>query len=249
MMLATLHRHGWTFRPRLAVTLATALLLPLLLALGNWQLHRAAQKTALRADWTERSTMPPLQLSAHDLPYSSPGELFGRHIAIQGRWDTDNQILLDNQVLDGQAGYWVFTPLRIADSASVVLVNRGWLPANPRRESAPDVHLNQREAKVEGIGAPPPSRGFLARQELDALLGAAGLLRVQQVDTEDLSQRLGLSLEPWTLRLDPTAPDGYKRQWQPPGLAPERHQAYALQWFLLAALVVGLYVKLNLRRS
>jgi len=33
--------------------------------------------------------------------------------------------------------------------------------------------------------------------------------------------------------LEPTAEDGYVRDWQAPGMAPERHVAYAGQWFAL----------------
>jgi cytochrome oxidase assembly protein ShyY1 len=39
--------------------------------------------------------------------------------------------------------------------------------------------------------------------------------------------------------LDPGEPDGYLRQWQPPGFPPVRHIAYAVQWFSLAAALVG----------
>jgi cytochrome oxidase assembly protein ShyY1 len=34
--------------------------------------------------------------------------------------------------------------------------------------------------------------------------------------------------------LDADAPDGYVRDWQAPTLGPERHVAYAGQWFALA---------------
>lgn len=248
MILAAAHRR-WTFRPSPAATLATALLLPLLLALGDWQLHRAAEKAALREQWSTREALPPLRLGAADLPYRDISALSGRRLLLYGRWQPGTQILLDNQVLDGQAGYRVFTALRIDAGGDAVLVDRGWVPADPRREVAPDIRLAARDVTAMGIAAPPPSPGPFARQEIDASLGA-GLLRVQQVDPADLSRRLGLRLQPWTLRLDAAAPDGYRRQWPPPGgLTPTRHQAYAVQWFALAALLVFLYVKLNLHRA
>lgn len=234
----------WSFRPSLATTLATALLLPLLVALGQWQLQRGAQKAGLQAQWTVQAALPPLLIGPGDLPdlRATPG----RRLLVRGDWDTGRQILLDNQVVGGQAGYQVYTPLRLADGHAV-LVNRGWLPGGARRDVAPDVHLVSRTTLVAGSAAPPPSSGPLARQAMDATLGD-GLLRVQQLDIDALSQRLGLTLAPWTLRLDPTAPDGYLRHWQTPGLGAERHRAYALQWFLFAVLLVGLYVGLNLRR-
>lgn len=241
------NRQRWSFRPGLATTLATALLLPLLLALGAWQLERGEQKAALQAQWTAQAALPPLRLGTNDQPGIGTIGGPGRRLLVSGDWDSRRQILLDNQVVGGQAGYWVYTPLRLADGKAV-LVNRGWLPGGARRDVAPDVHMAAHAAVVVGSAAPPPSPGPLARQAMDATFGD-DLLRVQQLDIEALSQRLGLQLESWTLRLDPAAPDGYLRHWQMPWLGAERHRAYALQWFLFAALLVGLYVGLNLRRD
>jgi cytochrome oxidase assembly protein ShyY1 len=49
---------------------------------------------------------------------------------------------------------------------------------------------------------------------------------------------------PWTdatqvVLLDASEPDGYLRDWQPPGFPPARRIAYAVQWFGLAAAVSG----------
>ncbi|MBI4998066.1 MAG: SURF1 family protein [Rhodocyclales bacterium] len=216
--------------------MATALLLPILVALGEWQMQRGAQKAALLAQWATQAALPPLRIGPEEVHLLREARASGRRVLLGGRWDTRRQVLLDNQIFGGQAGYRVFTPLRLT-GRSAVLVNRGWLTAGARRDVAPDVHPVAGEATVTGMVAPPPAPGFLARQAVDVALGE-GLLRVQQLDIAELSQRLALDLEPWTLQLAPAAPQ----------LAPERHRAYALQWFLFAALLVGLYVGLNLRR-
>ena len=49
--------------------------------------------------------------------------------------------------------------------------------------------------------------------------------------------------------LDPSEPDGYLRQWQPPGFPPVRHIAYAVQWFSLAAALTVIYFVTNFRRA
>ena len=190
------NRQRWSFRPSLATTLATVLLLPLLLALGGWQLQRGAQKATLQAQWTAQAALPPLHIGPGDRPdlRAAPG----RRLLVRGEWDTRRQILLDNQVVDGLAGYQVYTPLHLADGHAV-LVNRGWLPGGARRDAAPDVQLVARAVLVAGNAALPPSPGPLARQATDATLGD-GLLRVQQLNVDDLSQRLGLTLEPWTIK-------------------------------------------------
>jgi len=249
MILATLYRHRWSFRPSLAATVATALLLPLLLALGYWQLQRAAQKLSLRAEAAARAALPPVRIGAADLPWRGADTPSGRRVILRGRWEAGRQVLLDNQVLDGQAGYWVFAALRVTEGGDAVLVNRGWVSAESHRDMAPNVRLAAHAIEATGIAVPPPSPGPLAHQEIDSSLGD-GLLRVQRIDLDDLSRRLQLRLAPWTLRLDPAAPDGYRRQWPPVGgFTPERHRAYAVQWFVLAAVLVGLYLKLNLHRT
>ncbi|MBI4997100.1 MAG: SURF1 family protein [Rhodocyclales bacterium] len=224
------------FRPSRAATLATALLLPVLLALGVWQLQRAAQKEALLDRWSAQAALAPLPVGPDQLQILRDPGAAGRRLVLHGHWDTRLQVLLDNQVQHGVAGYRLFTPLRIAGDRAV-LVDRGWLAGGPRRELAPAVLPVRGEVALAGVAAPPPAAGPLARQVVDASLGG-GLLRVQRLDIAGLSPWLDLDLEPWTLRTDPALPR----------LTPDRHRAYALQWFLLAALLAGLYVGLNLRR-
>ena len=48
--------------------------------------------------------------------------------------------------------------------------------------------------------------------------------------------------------LDPHDPDGYVRDWHPPGLDPTRHWSYAVQWWAFAAVLLFLWVRLNLRK-
>jgi surfeit locus 1 family protein len=48
--------------------------------------------------------------------------------------------------------------------------------------------------------------------------------------------------------LDPGQPDGYLRNWSPPGLPPLRHLGYAVQWFALAVALVVIYVVTNTRK-
>ena len=55
------------------------------------------------------------------------------------------------------------------------------------------------------------------------------------------------AVQPNIILLDAQEPDGFVRDWQPPGLPPERHSAYALTWFALALTLLVLYVRLALR--
>ena len=59
---------------------------------------------------------------------------------------------------------------------------------------------------------------------------------------------LGEKVEPWLLLLDPASPDGYVRDWQPPGLSPLRHWSYAIQWWGFAVTLVIIWAIMSARR-
>jgi surfeit locus 1 family protein len=48
--------------------------------------------------------------------------------------------------------------------------------------------------------------------------------------------------------LDPQAPDGYVRDWHPPGMSPARHWSYAIQWWSFAALALVLWGVLSVAK-
>ena len=94
----------WRFCPGRASTIAVLLLLPVLLALGYWQLDRAAQKAELQTTFTKRFAQPSVALTEVDPADPSNRYL---HVVASGRYDGEHQVLLDNQVRDGQPGYFV----------------------------------------------------------------------------------------------------------------------------------------------
>jgi len=63
-----------------------------------------------------------------------------------------------------------------------------------------------------------------------------------------LAAALGRPLSSRILLLDPAAPFGYVRAWQPPGLPPLRHFSYAVQWWSFALATLVLWAVLS-RRS
>ncbi|MDG4549263.1 MAG: SURF1 family protein [Candidatus Contendobacter sp.] len=234
----------WVLRPGRASTIATLLVLPLLLTLGFWQLDRARQKAELQAAFADQSRQPPASLA--EVNPDDPANRYRRVVAV-GRYDREHQLLLDNQVRDGQAGYHVLTPLRLTPG-SAILVNRGWLPLGGSRQELPDVAVTAEPITVVGWLAQPTSPGLR--------LGDAGGSDsrwprvIPYVDYDRLAALLGYPLWPTVILLEPEASAGYRRDWQPQfgGYGPERHQGYAVQWFALAAALVILYLAANARR-
>ncbi len=212
--------------------------------LGLWQWHRAEQKRELQQAFSRGSD------AVQWLGQSDSAALprYAR-VRVSGRYDPQHQFLLDNIIRDGRAGYQVLTPLRRPDQPTL-LVNRGWLPlTDGGRSVLPDVSLQAGDVTIEGLLDKLPVSGL--REGRAAPSTDATWPKLTSFPTADeLGTALGLPVEPRQLLLAASAPDGYRRDWQPAsaGFGPERHIAYAVQWWSLGALVVVLFFALNLQR-
>jgi surfeit locus 1 family protein len=167
---------------------------------------------------------------------------------VSGRLDGRHQFLLDNRSYQGRPGYEVLTPLTRAAGA-VLLIDRGWVPFTGSRARLPDVGLTGvAGVTVSGRVAELPSAGLAsgraAPDPRDPWPKVTSFPSAQE-----LAGVLGVPLTQRILLLDPGAPEGYVRDWQPPGLAPLRHLSYALQWWCFAALAVVVWAVMSVRRS
>ena len=225
-----------------------AALLGLLLTarLGFWQLGRAAQKLTLQAQIQQRSALP--TLSQADLPRNADAaaQQHYRRVALQGRWLGQHTVYLDNRQMNARPGFFVVTPLLLADGTAVA-VQRGWVGRDfiDRKRLAP-VPTPGGMVQVSGRLAPPPSKLF-------QLGGAdAGLIR-QNLDLDAWGLEIHQPLRPWSVQQSddgaaPAAADGLLRQWPAPAVDVGKHHGYAFQWFSLCALIAGLAVWLLLLR-
>ena len=216
--------------------------LPLLIALGAWQLGRAEEKAALFEAFAAGAG-PAAPLGDHP---GGLGELprYAR-VAATGRYRPDRQFLLDNMVEGQQAGFRVLTPLDLGDGRAV-LVDRGWVPkAFGAGSGLPDVGVGGEPRRVEGRLDRLPRPGI----ELAGAEGTGWPRVVQFPAADELSRWAGLDLVPGVILLDPEAPDGFVRNWRPSDFGPERHIGYAVQWFALAGTLVVLYLAWAFRKS
>ncbi len=223
---------------RILPALAVLLLLPLFIALGVWQLHRAAEKERLAALYAQRAQEPPLdRIAGEGLPY--------RRVVLAGRFDPHRLIFLDNQVHQGRPGFHVLTPFQVEGSKRWLLVNRGWVPQGMSREVLPPVETPRQPVEIAGTLRPPPKGGILLGE-----MDTPGWPKVvQRIDLKRLSGQLGRPLEPLVVYLDPQSPYGFVRDWPPLDTGADRHRAYALQWFTMAAALLVLYGVFALRRK
>ena len=214
-------------------------LLPVLLALGLWQLDRSEQKQAWLNLQKQAVATETLLLSA--VMENSTETLRYRQVEVTGRYDVAHQFLIDNQISNGKAGYFVLTPLILTGETKAVLVNRGWIPLNSDRSILPDLQINQAQATITGRINDFPSVGIkLAGAEIPT---ASWPSVVQVVDSQVLAKKLGYSLFPFQVELAKELPDGFKREWHTTTIMPpEQHTAYAIQWFALALTLTILFI-------
>ncbi|MFZ5555155.1 MAG: SURF1 family protein [Pseudomonadota bacterium] len=239
-MAATRHDRRLRFRPPLWATLLAATGMVLTLAAGNWQLNRASQKESLQADLDRRAAEPVVSLPAAPVDAQA---LLHRRVTVTGKFAPEHTIYLDNRVHGGRAGYHVLTPLRIGGAQRHVLVNRGWVAGSGRREELPMVPTPAGEVTVEGVVAD-------ASQRVVELSASTVQGRVwQNLHFDRYQADAPFPLQPMVLLQTSDTGDGLVREWPRPDARVHVHRSYAGQWFLFSALIVVLYVVLNLRRQ
>jgi cytochrome oxidase assembly protein ShyY1 len=168
-------------------------------------------------------------------------------IALEGEFHATHQFLLDNRSHQGKPGYEVLTQFVTLGGRSL-LVNRGWVPFGGYRDRLPDVSLSiMGPVKISGRLEDLPAAGLASGRAPPDTAGAWP--KVTSCPThEELSAALGQRIGARILLMDPDAPGGFLREWQPPGLDPSRHFSYAIQWWGFATVLLVLYFGLNFRK-
>lgn len=236
-----LGRRYWS-APAWAVLLALAVVAGFI-RLGYWQLDRAAEKVQITARYETRRDLPPLALPAV-LARGADIEEFP--VRLHGRYDNSLTIYLENQPRGARAGFHVFTAFFPAGDRQAILVNRGWIPVAADMQQLPALPAAVAGELSGRLALPSP---YYTVGEPDYRQRP---LRVGRIEIPELSQSLGVELRPFIIRLDATAPDGFVREWTPAarlGMSPDKHRAYAFQWFSLAAAVLMLLLAVNLHKD
>jgi surfeit locus 1 family protein len=240
LALVIAHR---TFAPRLWSTLLALALFALLIALGRWQLTRAAEKRALFAEFAAGSDAT---LSLANT--GSDGLLRYQHVVAAGRFESDHQFLLDNMTHAERAGFRVLTPFAL-DDGRTVLVDRGWIPLGRTRTDWPPLDVATDAREVRGRIDELPVPGIRLSGPATEKTVTAWPRLMNYPERAELEAALGTKVYPRILLLDKDQEDGFLRDWAPPGFPPERHVGYAIQWFAMALTLAVLYLILNLRKN
>jgi surfeit locus 1 family protein len=224
------------------IALFTGLLLPLLIFLGFWQLQRADEKAQLAQTYEARSQLP---AAAFDPEMAQQPDHTLRYlpVSLQGAYLPGRDILLDNRIHQGRFGYQVVSPFRLAGSNDLVLVNRGWIEGDRSRQVLPEVPMEASTVVISGTVYVPLGEPYLLA---DQLYVDRWPLLLQALEMEKLAPLFAKTsdarLFPHVLRIDPEQAGALLVSWQVINVSPQKHQAYAVQWFAMAIALAALFI-------
>jgi cytochrome oxidase assembly protein ShyY1 len=217
------------------LTLVALALIPTMIELGFWQLHRHEHKVALNKVIADSLAAMPVPAES----LTSPGATVAhkdlyRRVTAKGTFDPAHEVVVRRRTSSsGEVGYHVLTPF-VLDDGKVLLVNRGWIPADGPQTAFPK------------IPAPAPGEvtvtGRLMPDETTAESGIKNVRglpdrQVMLIDNTQQAQSLGKQVLGGYIEMTAPAPKGGS-----PELIPEPehsdigpHMAYAVQWWLFSA--------------
>lgn len=205
---------AYRFRPGLVGTLVMLLCIPLFIKFGFWQYNKAVQKQALQDMYDAALLAAPV-----DLPSSFEDVQAWRYrqVRVAGSYRPEYQILLDNQVVQGRAGYHVITPLQIAGSRHYVLVNRGWVLAEADRSHLPQINTPAGQQEIVGALWLPSDKFYSLERQAAPQAGDDWQIVWQNMDMQRYQQSVDFEVLPLVVRLDAgSQAGGFLREWPRP---------------------------------
>lgn len=230
------------FRPGWKMTLFTLCFSPLLALLGLWQLDREAEKIQLQQDYDLRQQVDAVPIET--VPATGDDLAFLK-ISATGRYDNERAWLLDNRVLDGRVGYELLSPF-VTTQGQWLVVNRGWIAAGQSRAELPRPPAIVGQVRIEGTVHVPTGEQFMLGTDENAYTGEWPQV-IQSEDLQRMAASAGQTLFPYSIRLLPGSPGLEQANWQTVNMQPEKHRAYAVQWFTMLAALLAMYIYLGLR--
>ncbi|NBE54904.1 SURF1 family cytochrome oxidase biogenesis protein, partial [Streptomyces boluensis] len=231
------------------LTLLALVLIPAMIELGFWQMHRHEHRVAqntLIADNLKAEPAPVEDLTSpgHTVPRAD----YWRRVSATGTFDTEHEVAVRRRTnADDQVGFHVLTPLVLHDGR-VLLVNRGWVPSAADQQTFPKVPAPPAgEVTVVGRLMADETTDGSGIKDLKGLPPRQTML----IDSAQQAEALGRKVLGGYVEL--TSPEPAKDSPELIG-APDHdsigpHMAYAIQWWLFAAGVpVGWWILVRRER-
>ena len=201
----------------------------LFISLGFWQIERAESKALKMKAFNEMQKSPPIALNDLSVAWS--------RIFVEGFYDSSRQVLIDNQINDGQVGYKIYTPFYFDDKA--IFVDRGWIPRGKTRSELPNIDFQSDRLRIVG-SLLKPEKEVLAGDDIFTknwpIVSQTKLPNIIETKfNKDFSDSV-IVLEPGSNFLREYIP------LQPFVISPTKHYGYALQWFTMSMVLFSMYI-------
>ncbi len=234
------HLGHYIFSPKLFPTLVTFLLLPFLVSLGTWQLHRAAEKRQMEQDF--KRMQKPIDLAS--IKNLNQPRLRYQWVQTKGHFDNTHLILLDNKTHQSKVGYHVLAPFYIEGENKVLLVNRGFI-SRSKLAQLPTIEPVEGLRSISGL-IYFPSKTLILKAESVKMNWP---LILQAADLKLIAEKINHPIHPFYLLLKEGDETNLIREWHPVNFPSYRHLGYAIQWFLLAITLFIIFLALNIKRN
>jgi len=210
--------------------------------LGTWQVNRAQLKEKMQHEIESKRIQPSFTLKAS---INDINDKIHTKVNAYGHFDNKNEILIDNEIHQGKAGYHVLTPLILEDKQSVIMVNRGWVPLGRSRDILPELTAPSGNIIINGRISRHKSKPALILDQEDSIPGKVW----PYFDSEKYIKHTGYNLLPVVILMDAKADGGYARKWPNFNANKGMHIGYAIQWYVFAAIVLITYLGVNLKKK
>jgi len=249
------------------VTLFSILLMPVLLSLGIWQLDRAQEKQTILKEWDKQQALPPLKLTdvneaftelkhqqSNDTLETEHLDQTFRRIRFFGRFDDSKFWLIEGKTYQGKVGYHVVMAVQLQDSYldepvdsdslidKWVLVNRGWIESGVYRDEQPVFTTPAGIVEIRGNLILPSQALFV---ESKASQTRDWPKKVLDIQTHRMSQEYEKVFLDKVVQIDPENVYALAAFWPRVNIMPEKHHAYAFQWFAMAFALFILWLYAN----
>lgn len=226
------------FNPGTRITIFFIFFAFLFFSLGLWQIERGQSKQYLLDEFENNTQNNPNVLNENSKKWD--------RVYVQGKWDSSKQVLIDNVINRGIAGFKVLTPLRILETDQLILIDRGWVKRNQSRENLPDITITENNERVSGI-LEYPELGLVLSGELVS----DNWPKVSQTkNLEIISKEYNEALYPLILVADPTSKNSLEYiKINPTNMTPVKHYGYSAQWFLMFLVLCFMYVWYGFKKN
>ena len=227
-----------SFKPGVKITIFFIFFAVLFFSLGVWQIERGQAKTKILNQFNSNLKKSPSYID-------NKSQIWDR-VYVSGTWMSSQQILIDNVIHRGIAGFKVITPLKIEGLNKIILIDRGWIKQNEYRDDIPEINIVEQNETVSGI-LELPELGLVLS---DNLVTDEWPKISQTKNFDTISKEYDLELYPMILLADPVHKNSLEYiKITPTNMTPIKHYGYSSQWFLMFIVLCLMYIWYGFKRN